>query len=175
MWQSVVKFEAFAPHAGRGLKRCFGAIKLGAIHFNRAQEVIAEFHAFAKPPHRLPQFITRLTGIHAEQLTNAPHARETIEKFVQWLPPDIPLIAHNISFDLHILALEAPGCDRILSHRPVVDSLVIARALNEFPNGRLRTIADSLRLNSARHPHRVMTDARIVQALFSYALSKCGH
>ena len=148
-------------------------IDLGAIQFNRQHAVISEFHEFVKPPHQLPQVITQLTGIRREQLRHAPAARETIDRFMHWLPPEIPLIAHNIPFDLHVLALERPGCDRVLSRRPVVDSLMIARALDEFPNCRLQTIADSLKLNSMGHQHRVRTDVRIVQALFLHALAKC--
>ncbi|MEZ6043808.1 MAG: 3'-5' exonuclease [Planctomycetaceae bacterium] len=147
-------------------------IELGAIHFNRNQNVISEFHEFAKPPHRLPQFITQLTGIRNEQLRNAPPACDVIDRFVRWLPPDVPLIAHNICFDLQILAIEVPGCDRILSNRLAVDSLTIARSMHEFPNCRLETIAHSLNAASFGKGHRVLTDARVVQALFLHALSK---
>ena len=146
-------------------------IELGAVHFNRDRQVISEYHGLAKPPHRLPKMVSRLTGISDLDLMKSPTAHHLIHRFLQWLPADIPLIAHNINFDLHILAIEVPGCNQWISHHPMLDSVQIARSLNQFTDCRLATIARSLDL-SRTDLHRARADIYVVQELFLYALSK---
>lgn len=147
-------------------------IELGAIHFDRDGVVISEFHEMARPPHRVPGFITRLTGITNRDLIGASGPVDVIHRFMKWIPPDIPLIAHNVPFDLQILATEAPGTDRLLDEHSIVDSVHIARALCEFPDCRLQTIAKSLNVMPPGNLHRVRADVRVVRALFLSALSR---
>jgi len=149
-------------------------IELGAIHFNRNQDILSEFHELVRPPHRIPKFIVRLTGLNDELLKESPVAHDVINRFLEWLPTDVPLIAHNVWFDIHTLAAELPGIDQTLLSHPIIDSLELARSLSEFPNCRLATVASQLKSTFPSQCHRVRADVRIVKDLFFYAVAK-GH
>lgn len=146
-------------------------IELGAIFFDRNGNVLSEFHEMAKPPNRIPHFITRLTGITDDDLIQASVGADVVNRFLKWLPEDIPLLAHNILFDLQILATEVQGVERLLDDRSIVDTVHIARALGGFCNYRLETIAVTLDLLPPEKLHRARSDVKVVRDLFLHALS----
>tara|TARA_R110002072_G_scaffold302354_1_gene484874 strand:- start:51246 stop:51824 length:579 start_codon:yes stop_codon:yes gene_type:complete len=143
-------------------------IEISAILFNDSGKVLDEFHAFVFPPVAVPSFITRLTGITSEMLTDAESASVVLGKFVGWLNPQATLVAHNALFDVRILVREEPAVIGAISN-PIIDSLPIAKTLGCFPNNKLETIGAYLCPEVSGY-HRAAADSQIVIKLLLHAI-----
>lgn len=139
-------------------------IEVGAVSFRDDGRIEGEFQELIRPPIALPTFITELTGITPAMVSTAEGAAAVLERFLTWATGGI-LVAHNIAFDLTVIAAEFGGC--LDSLRTCVDSLDIARRLGEFSNNRLTTIAEALKCS--RRPHRAIDDAHVVRQLMCHA------
>jgi DNA polymerase III epsilon subunit-like protein len=137
-----------------------------------ATAVNSEFQELVRPPGELPAFITDLTGITPSMLDGARSAAVVLEDFLSWAPSGATFVAHNVGFDLAVIRNETAHWSEF-SSRLFVDSLPIARTMNEFPDNRLETIATCCGY-SERRCHRALDDAWIVSQLMSRALSR-GH
>jgi 3'-5' exoribonuclease 1 len=62
-------------------------IEIGAIKINEKKEFVSEFSYFIKPLKHpvLSDFCKKLTSIKQEDVDNAPHFDEVIEKFKSWI------------------------------------------------------------------------------------------
>lgn len=146
-------------------------IEIAAVaFFPDGTEPFLPFQQFVRPPVPIPDEITELTGLTNDKVQHADSAVEVLSQFRQWLPASATAVAHNLPFDLAILATEHAVFARELS-RQAVDSLPIARVLGEFPNHRLTTIARTLGL-SAEGSHRALADARLVKQLVLHAFQR---
>lgn len=145
-------------------------IEIAAVSFfSDGTEPVTPFHRLVRPPVPIPTEITELTGLTDGIVADADPAPVVISAFRQWLPRDAVAVAHNLCFDLAILATEDSGFARSLRQQSI-DSLTIARALGEFPNHRLATIAGCLARVEA-DSHR----ARTVKLLMLHALRRRLH
>ena len=147
-------------------------IEIGAVSFHEDGTVNSEFQELVRPPCELPAFITDLTGITPTMLVGARSAAVVLEDFLSWSPSGATFVAHNVGFDLAVIRNETAHWSAF-SSRLFVDSLPIARTMNEFPDNRLETIATCLGY-SERRCHRALDDAWTVSQLMSRALSH-GH
>ncbi|MBP5233517.1 MAG: DEAD/DEAH box helicase, partial [Planctomycetes bacterium] len=62
-------------------------------------EVKAQFSRLARPSRPLTPEIIRLTGITPEMVEGAPPLNEVLDAFLDFLPPGVPCVAHNASFE----------------------------------------------------------------------------
>ena len=63
------------------------------------------FDTFVRPQHRVPSFITGLTGITQSQVAQAPTPVEALKAFSQFIGDDAIMIAHNgPGFDMRFIA-----------------------------------------------------------------------
>jgi DNA polymerase-3 subunit epsilon len=105
-------------------------IEIGAVCFRDDGRVEAEFQEFVQPPVALPAFITRLTGITPWMLCSADDATSVLTRFLRWAPDRGIFVAHDVAFDLAVMANELGGILNL--NVTFVDSLDIARRLGEF-------------------------------------------
>lgn len=70
-------------HSGLGRE----IIEIGAVKLNRKLEIVAKFRSYVKPEwnSRVEPFITRLTGIHTEDIQHAPSLCEALELLLDWV------------------------------------------------------------------------------------------
>ncbi len=121
------------------------------------------FSTFVKPKETIPAFITKINGITNEDVANAPTIDEIVDKIVDFIGTDYPLIAHNATFDNKFLYY-ALG-ERGLSYK-YIDTLDTARSIYpELSNHRLETFIGHFGL-ADRQTHRAMDDAKYTQIIF---------
>lgn len=121
---------------------------------------------FVKPGHPIPLRNRRLTGIDDTMVQDAPSfgdIAESIQEFIVGLP----LVGHNISFDLRFLnqAMRKNGFDQI--GNAAYDTLRLAALFfPEEPSLKLTSLADKFNVLSDKQSHRAGADAELSGELF---------
>lgn len=146
-----------APSTGAAITE-IGAVKV------RGGEILGEFQTFVNPQHGLSDFITSLTGITDDMLTDAPKIKSVLPDFFEFLGShkETVLVAHNAPFDLGFLKAAAAQHQYPWPQYSVIDTVRIARSVldrDEVPNCKLSTLATFF--NATTSPtHRALDDAR---------------
>ena len=77
-------------------------IEVGAVKF-QGGEVLERYQTFVNPGRRqIPTFIQQLTSISPAQIERAPAFEQIVEEFADFVG-DLPVVGHNIAFDLGFL------------------------------------------------------------------------
>ena len=77
-------------------------IEVGAVKF-QGGEVLERYQTFVNPGRRqIPTFIQQLTSISPAQIERAPSFEQIVEEFADFVG-DLPVVGHNIAFDLGFL------------------------------------------------------------------------
>ena len=160
-----------APYGGSEITE-FGAVKFCA------GEVISEFSTFVKPDGLIPSFISELTGITDEMVSQAPSISHVLPEFFEWVGShtDSVLIAHNAPFDISFLKAAASKIEFEWPAYPVLDTVKIARHAidrDEVENYKLSTLAQFF--NTEVQPtHRALDDAQTTVEIFHRILERLG-
>ena len=134
-------------------------IEIGAVYFD-GNEITKRWQSLINPQRLVPPAITQLTGITDEMVKDAPVIKEVIQDFSDFVA-DLPVIGHNVSFDLSFLRIHTP-----FSNNPVSDTFEIAAVLLPgAPRYSLNALVDGLDLEN-RNPHRAEEDAEATLAVF---------
>jgi len=142
-------------------------IEIGAVCFD-GKEIIGRWQSLVNPQRPVPAMITNLTGISSQMVADAPLIKNIILDFTDFIG-DLPVVGHNVSFDLSFLKIHAP-----LSENPVNDTFEVAAVLlPTAPRYSLSALVDRLGLENL-NPHRAQEDAEATLAVFNklYELSK---
>ena len=134
-------------------------IEIGAVKFQNGR-TLDTFQTFVNPRRRIPQFISKLTGIKQRDVDTAPPFERAAAEFVAFIG-GAPLIAQNASFDLGFLranGIELPN--------PVIDTYDLAYALRpDMPGYSLEDMTRYLGIENAA-PHRSLGDACAARDIF---------
>jgi DNA polymerase-3 subunit epsilon/ATP-dependent DNA helicase DinG len=76
-------------------------IEIGLVRFN-GKRIEAEWSSLINPGRKIPPFITQLTGINDHMVLGAPPILKIIPEMHDFIG-DLPILGHNISFDLSFL------------------------------------------------------------------------
>lgn len=131
-------------------------IEVGAIKVIDG-EISETLCSFVNPGYAIPRRITALTGITTKDIQGAP-SPAAIALQVRDFISDLPLIAHNASFDLKFLeaAYRQAGISASISY---VDTLALARrAFPGMENHKLSTLIKCLNLSTDEQSHRAIDD-----------------
>ncbi len=140
-------------------------IEVAAVKF-RGHEVLERFSELVQPRQSLPLKITRLTGITAADLADAPRFNDIAPGFVGFLK-NYPLVGHSINFDLTMLRSQG-----MQFAQPVYDTFDMATLLlPQAPIYKLSALADYLHID---HPddHRALNDADVCRQVFVQLLER---
>lgn len=141
-------------------------LEIGAVRV-RGGLVEASFSMVVRAQRPLTAFLTGLTGITAQEVAEGTDPAVALQEFLDFAG-DLPLVAHNSSFDLHFLdkACGAAGLER--PKPDCYDTLLGARmAWPWFVTHKLESLAQELSLDgSEERSHRAVNDARVTAALF---------
>lgn len=167
----VIDLEATLEKDERGYQRNDHIIDVGAVLIGTDLQILARWEALVKPPVRVSEFITKLTGITNEQLADQPDWAVVGPAFEAWVksqignPKKARLAAWGNYFDIPLLranyqdrGLDFPFAGTALDVKTVAflwqslsgrrtDKLnleIMAKDLGLEPDGRL---------------HRALTDA----------------
>jgi DNA polymerase III subunit alpha, Gram-positive type len=128
--------------------------------------IVDEFHSLVNPEMPIPAFITSLTGISDEMVSDAPLFSEIVCDLLEFIGDSV-LVAHNARFDIGFLNYEI---GRIFAdcrmRNPAICTVQLARKLlPQIRNHRLRTVAEHFSIDLVNH-HRASDDARATANIF---------
>lgn len=160
----VLDFETTGLRAGADR-----IIQIGAIKF-KDHEQVETFNSFINPQRHISNFITRLTGISNEMVAVAPTIEKKIPELLEFIG-DLPIVAHNASFDMGFLyALDSIEGIEIPQYK-VIDTVKLARkTITQTPNHKLTTLTKFLQLE--HDAHDAIGDCLATAAIYQYCYSR---
>jgi DNA polymerase-3 subunit alpha (Gram-positive type) len=130
-------------------------IEIGAIKV-RNGEIVETFSTFINPAKSLPANIVELTGIHDEDVKNAPYIDEVLDKFIEFTKDDI-LLGHNLIFDYSFIKKAAVNQKKEYD-KDGIDTLRIARHfLSNLESRKLTFLCEYYKIHL--DAHRALNDA----------------
>ncbi len=100
-------------------------IQIGAVKVSGAVEK-GTYNSLVRPRRKLPERITRMTGLEYGDLGKAPPLAEVLPRFFGWVG-DLPLIAHNgFGYDFLVLDAAASSLGLTPPEGPRLDTLELA-------------------------------------------------
>ncbi len=134
-------------------------IEIGVVRF-RDKRVEEEWSTLVNPGQPLSPFITQLTGITDDMLAGAPRINQVLND-LQNLVGDLPILGHNIQFDLAFLQRKG-----LFQHNEPLDTFDLASVLlPSAPRYSLAALASLLEV-PVRSKHRALDDADTTRKVF---------
>jgi DNA polymerase-3 subunit epsilon len=121
----------------------------------------------------IPPFIEGLTGISNAMRRQAPPAAEVMAALAAFVG-DVPLVAHNASFDSKFLDAEWARIDRRRQQTFACSMLLARRIYPAARDHKLGTLVRHLGLPSAARHHRALADAEMTAHLWVRMVSDIG-
>jgi DNA polymerase III subunit epsilon len=139
-------------------------IEIGAVYVSRLK-IGKKFSSFLNPGRDVPYFITQLTGITNEDVSDAPFFEEIASQLREFVSDSI-IGGHNFAFDNSFLKKEFAYCGEEYLDNPQVCTLRIARRLYPALRSKsLGNVANHLRLKNL-NAHRALDDALVTAKIF---------
>lgn len=138
-------------------------LELGAIKYTDGKPVTS-FNTLINPNVPISKRITRINGISDEMVSDKPSIENVIDDFISFFE-DLPLLAHNASFDIRFLNANLIKIDKSPISNEIIDTLSISRKIFNFENNKLDTIKKELNL-SLENAHRAIPDCYAVAEIY---------
>jgi len=134
-------------------------IEIGAVKVINGS-IVERFQTFVNPCCVISRRITDLTGIDQKMVCDAPKIEKALPLFIEFIE-DLPIAAHNASFDMKFVNYEA-GRLGLSIKNPVIDTLMLSRRYYpELENHKLNTVARHIGVVN-QCEHRGLYDAMVV-------------
>jgi DNA polymerase-3 subunit alpha (Gram-positive type) len=154
----VFDIETTGLYASRDKITEIGAVKI------EDGRIIDRFSTFVNPGMPIPEFITKLTGITDSMVADAPDIERALESFLTFVG-DLPVVAHNASFDTGFIRYSARQCNKEFNN-VIIDTLQLSRSLfPELSKHKLDIVAKHLGIKLENH-HRAVDDAQATAEIF---------
>ncbi len=134
-------------------------IEIGAVRFtiNRIED---EWSSLINPARKIPPFITQLTGINDHMVLEAPAVQNILPDLRSFVG-DLPILGHNVGFDLSFLRRQG-----LFKSNDLLDTYEIASVMMPTA-GRYGLGSLGQQLNILmRANHRALDDARVTSAVY---------
>lgn len=145
-------------------------IEIGAVKIENG-EVIDTFSSLINPNCKLSDVIIRITGINDDMLKDAESEEDVVRRFVSWIK-ELPLIAHNASFDVSFLKSACKKYDIDYWNNKIIDTLEISRQLRPYEKS--HTLSNVMRMYGIKYDeascHRADYDANKTGEVFKKML-----
>ena len=140
-------------------------IEIAALRI-RNNEIIDTFTSLINPGFDIPVFISELTGITNEMLSDAPIIDSVLPPFIDFLGDDV-IVGHNVNFDVNFLYDESVYLHSKPLTNDFIDTMRIARKLfPDAPHHRLQDISAMLFVDYSG-AHRAEQDCQITFQCYS--------
>ena len=133
--------------------------EISAIKYRNNRKV-AEFVTLVKPEGEISDFITKLTGISAATVADAPAIGEVILDFAQFVGEDI-LVGHNVAFDIAFLSNKLENCYGLGLNNDYVDVMRLAKEKLPFLGYPKQTVLAKYFSIPIEGSHRATVDCEI--------------
>ena len=138
-------------------------IQVGAVKYKNHEQMDI-MNQLVNPLKSISTRITSLTGITNQMIRNEPKIELVINQLIEFIG-DLPIVAHNASFDMGFLyALE----DKVdVPRYTVIDTLKLSRKIiNQTPNHKLTTLAHYLQIE--HDAHNALGDCLATAKIYQY-------
>ena len=126
--------------------------------------VVDRYQSLMNAGVRIPAYIEALTGITNAMVHSAPSAGEVMRD-VSGFVGDMPIVAHNASFDAKFWDAELARIQRRRQQDFVCSLLLSRRLLPLAPSHKLGVLVDYANLPVAGRYHRALADAEMAASL----------
>ncbi len=156
---AVIDFETTGLSPAQGDR----ATEIAAVILEGGK-VVDRYQSLMNAGVRIPSFIESLTGISNAMIRSAPSAAVIMREVSDFIG-DIPLVAHNASFDCKFWDAELARINHS-RHQEFACSLLLARRLlPQAPSHKLGDIIQYANLPVAGRAHRALADAEMAASL----------
>lgn len=125
-------------------------IEIGALKY-RNNILVDEFSYLINPNISLPQIITDITGIKDRDLIGKDTIDVILPKFIEFIE-DLPLIAHNNSFDLGFINKNLSNLNLSELNNENIDTLELSKKyLPQMYNFKLETLKKYFNIKQISH------------------------
>lgn len=129
------------------------------------------FSAFVNPGRKLEERIVELTGIHDEDLAEAPSIEEVLPKLLEFVG-DFCLLGHSVLFDYSFVKKAAVN-QKLTFEKEAVDTLKIARKyLADLESRSLDKLCEHYKI--PHNAHRALEDAKATHVLYQKLVEEFG-
>ncbi len=147
-------------------------IQIGAVLLDENYNEIDSFMTYVKPEFGvIDRFVSTLTGISREDVSNAPGIAEALERFVDWLPEDATLVTwsendvYQLDIETELKAIDLPAL------YPYLDDYVDCQIIfsDKMNNDRDYRLSEALLIANVEFDeniHDALVDARNTALLF---------
>lgn len=125
-------------------------IEMSALRYSKGT-LVGSFSTLVKPEEPIDEFITDLTGITNDMVSDAPCIKSAINSFLNFIGDDI-LVGYNVNFDINFLYdVLLEQCDTYLSNSFVDVMRLSKKLLPDLKNHKLVTVASYYKINNISH------------------------
>ena len=104
-------------------------IEIGAVKMKDGA-IIESFDELINPGVPIDSEITKLTGITNKMVSNCPNEEEVTKKFKSWIG-DLPLVAHNATFDKNMLKSAYHKYNLGSLDNTILDTMIMSQIINK--------------------------------------------
>ena len=133
-------------------------------------KVVEEFSTLINPERNIPFYISKLTGITNEMVSDSPKFFEVAKKIVEMTEGRI-FVAHNVYFDFNFIKHEFSELGYIFSREKLCTVKLARKNLPGFESYSLGRICSDLGIK-IKNRHRALGDALATVELFKRILIK---
>jgi DNA polymerase III subunit epsilon len=159
---AVIDFETTGLSPAQGDR----ATEIAAVIVERGQ-IVDRYQSLMNAGVHIPAFIESLTGITNSMIRSAPSAAQVMREVASFVG-DIPLVAHNASFDSKFWDAELAHIKQRRNQEFACSLLLARRILPLAPSHRLGDLIEFAKLPRAGRAHRALADAEMAAKLLGY-------
>lgn len=141
-----------------------------AIYISDGERIIDEYSTLVNPERPIPPFITRLTGINDEMVSNAPKFYDIAREIIEFIG-DAVFVAHNVGFDYNVLRSEYKSLGYDFRARHMCTVRAARYVIPGHASYSLGKLTDDLDI-VLHDRHRATGDARATALLFHLLYEK---
>ena len=156
---AVIDFETTGLSPAQGDR----ATEIAAVIVEDGR-VVDRYQSLMNSGVRIPTYIEALTGITNAMVLCAPSAGEVMRDVADFVG-DLPIVAHNASFDAKFWDAELARSQRSRQQDFVCSLLLSRRLLPLAPSHKLGALVEYARLPVAGRYHRALADAEMAASL----------
>lgn len=144
-------------------------IEIGAVKYVN-NEKVDEFSYLIDPKIKLPEIITKVTGIVDSDLEGKDSIEIVLPKFLEFIK-GFTVIGHNVGFDISFIDYNAKKLHLNELDNDVIDTLFLSRiTIYDSKNHKLETLKEYLGLDFISH--RAVDDCYTCNEVYQYCKSK---
>ena len=159
---AVIDFETTGLSPAQGDR----ATEIAAVIVEDCQ-VVDRYQSLMNAGVRIPSFVESLTRITNSMIRAAPSTAQVMSE-VASLVGDIPLVAHNASFDSKFWDAELALINRRRRQEFACSLLLARRILPQAPSHKLGELIEFANLPKSGRAHRALADAEMAASLLQH-------